>query len=240
MATTQRGTAWSVTINNPTPSDDEEIALARQKGWKVEGQKEVGEGGTPHYQLLVRTPQVRFSAVKKAFSRAHIEPAKNVEALANYVVKEETRAGALPSTQDQYPSLSKLWNLMYIWLTESRGYKFDVPSGSSDARVPCRVRFVECSCRDFMEPLAVFDEFIKDMICAGYHVESIGVNPQTRSMWSNYWSAILFRELTAPTRRQPDRQTVVEEDVATELSLPSINALDEKEEVRTEDSSDSS
>lgn len=54
--TTTRGTNWSVTINNPTPKDDEEIALVRQKGWSVEGQKEKGSEGTEHYQLFVKTP----------------------------------------------------------------------------------------------------------------------------------------------------------------------------------------
>jgi len=72
---TDRATVWSVTINNPTPSDEEGIALARQRGWQVEGQKEKGSEGTEHYQLMVKTPQVRFSAVKKAFPRGHIEAA---------------------------------------------------------------------------------------------------------------------------------------------------------------------
>lgn len=49
MPSTDRATAWSVTINNPNESDEEAINLARQKGWTVQGQKEVGDEGTPHY-----------------------------------------------------------------------------------------------------------------------------------------------------------------------------------------------
>jgi hypothetical protein len=57
-----KATNWSVTINNPTKSDDEYIALARQKGWKVEGQLEMGDSGTQHFQLLVTTKgQQRFT-----------------------------------------------------------------------------------------------------------------------------------------------------------------------------------
>lgn len=77
-----RSRYWSLTINNPTQEDEEAIALARQRGWKVEGQKEVGKEGTPHYQLCLDcSQQQRFSAVKKAFPRAHIEAAKSVVAL---------------------------------------------------------------------------------------------------------------------------------------------------------------
>jgi len=108
-----RATCWSVTINNPLPADDENIALAKQKsGWKVEGQLEKGENGTPHYQLMVKTPQTRFGSIKKAFPRAHIEPARDIKALSKYVSKEETRIGTLP-LNDKYPSLTVLWDLFY-------------------------------------------------------------------------------------------------------------------------------
>lgn len=226
-----RGSHWSVTINNPTEKDEEEIALARQKGWSVEGQKEIGESGTPHYQLYVRTPQVRFSAVKKMFSRAHIELAKSPAALANYVHKEETRVGQLSESQDQYPSLSKLWKLLYQWLTECRGYEFEAIKPNNDSCLsPCRVRFLnkrEDQKRFATSPLDIFDEFIKDMICSGYHVESMGINPQIRGAWNNYWSAILHRECVAHSNdfadadnSQTDRQEV---DVATEINVPIIH-----------------
>lgn len=96
-----RATCWSLTINNPTKSDEEWIQQARQKGWQVEGQLEKGKEGTEHYQLMVKTPQVRFSAVKKQFPRAHIEIARNPAALAQYVAKEETREADLPKASDK-------------------------------------------------------------------------------------------------------------------------------------------
>lgn len=93
--TTQRATMWSITINNPTAEDREAIELARQKGWKIEGQFEKGEEGTLHLQLAVRTPQLRFSTMKKHFPRAHIEIARNAAAFLQYVNKADTRVGLL-------------------------------------------------------------------------------------------------------------------------------------------------
>lgn len=48
-SSSDRSIYWSITINNPREDDEENIAVARQRGWIVEGQKEVGENGTPHY-----------------------------------------------------------------------------------------------------------------------------------------------------------------------------------------------
>lgn len=182
MENQTRATCWSVTINNPTSADEEGIALARQKGWKVEGQLEKGKEGTPHYQLMVKTPQVRFSALKKQFPRAHIEVTRNAEALANYVTKEETREGELPTSQDKYPSLSKFWDLIYEnwtnknWVDWTEG----TPSGIwKDAPIN--------------DPLGLLDMACVDLIEEGYHVETIAVNPQTRSAWSKFWLAILTR-----------------------------------------------
>lgn len=89
-----RGTSWSITINNPTVDDDNALK-SLPPGWTVYGQKECGENGTEHYQLLLKTPQVRFSTVKKLLGRAHIELCRNPQALMQYVTKEETRVAPL-------------------------------------------------------------------------------------------------------------------------------------------------
>jgi len=178
-----RATCWSVTINNPLPADDENIARAKQKsGWKVEGQLEQGENGTPHYQLMVKTPQTRFGSIKKAFPRAHIEVARNVKALSEYVHKDDTKIGSLPAN-DKYPSLTALWELFDEYLrTEQQA----VPTGE--------------------EALVVFDQFTSLYIERGYHIETMGVNPQIRSSVKKYLPSIIFR--TRNIRRQKtDRQT---------------------------------
>jgi len=178
-----RATCWSVTINNPLPADDENIARAKQKsGWKVEGQLEQGENGTKHYQLMVKTPQTRFGSIKKAFPRAHIEVARNVKALSEYVHKDDTKIGSLP-TNDKYPSLTALWELFDEYL---RTEQHAVPTGE--------------------EALVVFDQFTSLYIERGYHIETMGVNPQVRSSVKKYLPSIIFR--TRNIRRQKtDRQT---------------------------------
>lgn len=184
MATQTRGTCWSVTINNPTKSDDEQIALARQKsGWKVYGQREKGAQGTEHYQLMITTPQVRFAAVKKAFPRAHIELARDRTALVKYVQKKDTKVADLPTSQDAYPSHSKLMAMFGEYFTmysEENG-------GVDDSQF-----------------LKIFDQMCYQKIKEGYYVETYAVNPQIRSAIQKFGRAIARREFE---RRQTDRQT---------------------------------
>lgn len=204
MAKDTRATVWCVVINNPVDSDEENISFARQKGWKVEGQKEVGANGTPHYQLMVRTPQVRFSAVKKAFPRANIQVARNVAALQQYVHKEDTRVEELSTSNEMYPSLQKFWDMLYEymvtagWEQGQRGWE-RTSTGSLE-------RLDEDSA------LIWLDTFAHQMICKGYVVETMVVNPQIRSIFKNFREAILIR---SSLRRQTDRQT-------DEIIVPSL------------------
>lgn len=222
-----RSNAWSVTINNPTSTDEEYIQLARQKGWKVEGQVEQGEEGTPHYQLLVKTPQVRFSAVKKAFPRGHVEKARNVVALQQYVTKQDTRLGQLPSTQEQYPSLSKFWDLILN--------QFDAFNYLDCDDYPKTLWKKETGNRPI---LSLFDDAVGNLIDEGYHVESIVVNPATRSMFKLYWRNILYRShRTLETNRQTDNDAL-----ESEVSLPVLshnNAGEEDSEEKDAPSSQS-
>lgn len=209
MATQTRGTCWSVTINNPTKSDDEWIALARQKsGWKVYGQREKGAEGTEHYQLMVTTPQVRFSALKKAFPRAHIELARDRTALSKYVQKEDTKVGELADQQEHYPSHTKLMAMF--------GEYYDTYA---------KVLGHEC-----FNVLECFDLMIRQKITQGYYVETMGVNPQIRSAIKNYGRSIAQRERS---RRQTDRQTTennVEVDDITNAVLSSYEGSESESE----------
>jgi len=212
--TKERATCWSVTINNPTPADDEAIALARQKGWIVFGQIEKGEEGTPHYQLMLRTPQVRWSAVKKHFDRAHIEVAHDPIALQKYVGKVESRVGNLPST-DKYPSMSKLWELIYQRNNTGSNDGWDM------TELPGDVRLYNEGMRRFMDtaPLEWFDIQVRHLIAEGYHVESMAVNPQVRACWKNYWGQIMIRVATAEFNSELENTT--KED-ANEVEIPSL------------------
>jgi len=199
MAQDNRGNCWSITINNPSSSDDEAIAVARQKGWRVEGQKEVGANGTPHFQLLVRTPQVRFSAVKKAFPRAHIELARNAEALKQYVHKVDTRESELKDQDNHYPSLQKVFDMWAKYLDRSYEYK----------ELWIRNEILEWDEDDYLHS---FDKACKSFILDGYVVESIAVNPQVRSSIKKFGYEIIHRSLNrenamdTSTDSQTDRQ----------------------------------
>ena len=87
---------------------------SERKGWKVNGQVEQAPTtGTQHYQLMVLTPQTRFSAIKRAFPTGHIEIARNRAALAQYVTKTDTRVGQLVDNDEKYPSAARFWVLIY-------------------------------------------------------------------------------------------------------------------------------
>lgn len=179
----EKGTNWSITINNPITADDENIARARQKGWLVEGQLEKGDNGTPHYQLRVVTKgQQRFSALKKAFPRGHIELARRPDALKEYVKKDETRIGELPK-MDIYPSMSKLMS----FYAEFHNMKLKQEG------------------HEEWDRLELFDDMIRYKIRQGFYVEGMGVNPQVRSSIKMYGKAIAERDRLH--RQKTDRQT---------------------------------
>jgi len=191
MSSQARGSCWSITINNPCDNDEENIAFARAKRWTVSGQKEVGANGTPHYQLIVKTPQVRFSTVKKTFPRAHIELARNPTALALYCEKEDTRVGSLDTSSEWYPSNQKIWDWFGVLAAEyTRGIERDP---------------ITLSKRDLTreELLGCFDQMINLKIREGYYCESFAVNPQVRAAVIRYGNSIAYRGI----HRQTDRQT---------------------------------
>lgn len=197
-ATTQRASCWSITINNPT---DEDIHPALPPGWKLEGQIEQGQEGTTHFQGMVRTTQVRFSAVKAVFPRAHIESARNVRALANYVHKEETRIAEVP-TQGGHMNV-------YGYISEI----------AKDMDITEVCDYLQ-TCRDAEEQLGItgkgvasegdlvldyVDGLIREKIESGVQgVEFLAVNPIWRSVWKRFWRSILIRAVRS---RQTDRQT---------------------------------
>lgn len=191
-----RATAWSVTCNLKTIARDTVdacVAAARSLGWGVEGQLECGEEGTSHYQLLVRTPQVRFSAVKKVFPTAHIEIARNVAALKQYVHKEESRVETLKSIEVTFLTYPQVRKQFFAWLYDTHG--LHVLTASHDQR------------------LEYWDHFIGLSIEEGMECDLIGMNPQHRGCIAKYWRHYIAKESASrqtEDRRQPDRQTVEE------------------------------
>lgn len=203
--TTERASTWSLTINNPTSDDEECMNIARSKGWRLDGQLEVGKEGTPHYQIMLKTPQVRFSAIKKVFPRAHIEIARNSQALANYVNKEETRVADLPGDNNKYPSTSRFFDLVWDVIEE-------FPNGE---------HFRDLCPRTGNFPKSIRDDVLfaatRILIERGYHVETMAVNNLILNSWRWFHRSLRLR-------RQADRQTQDASETVSIVSVPTINA----------------
>lgn len=177
---TDRATCWSITINNPTFED---YIVVLPVGWKQEGQIEVGAEGTRHYQGMLKTPQVRFSAVKKLFPRAHIEVARNEVALRQYVHKEETRvaiAERAPTIFEYQGKVANDWNE-----EEWKEFSKDIP-----------IEKIEDAALLFV------DNIVKKHVEAGaIGVEFIAINPMWRSSWKKFWRSIIKRNGTQNAER---------------------------------------
>jgi hypothetical protein len=91
-----RGRCWGPnTLNNWTELEYSELRDYLQMNCEdFVLQKEVGLNGTPHLQYGMKYKNARtFKAIKKKMPRAHLELAKNWNAVKNYCSKTETRIG---------------------------------------------------------------------------------------------------------------------------------------------------
>jgi len=192
-----RATCWSITINNPL---DVDLNVTLPAGWKIEGQIEVGEEGTEHYQAMLTTPQVRFSAVKKVFPRGHIEVARNRQALKKYVHKDDTRIGEvetrvsnIPTLFDYQHTIAGKWNdEEFIALRCDPAYDKKTPGEKA------------------LEYVDILVE--RDILAGVCGVEYIAINPMWRSAWKRFWRAMVERERQKPPAdKKTDRQTDEEE-----------------------------
>lgn len=173
-----RSTCWSITINNPSQEDLALIKTPPAPGWKMVGQIEQGEQGTIHYQGMLTTPQVRFSAVKKVYPRAHIEVARNKQALAAYVQKEDTRIEAVTSTH-----IPSIFEYQVIIAKRWKQDDFEVIM----RELP----------RKNIDDLAMLylDSLVSQDIANGQRgAEWIATNPMWRNAWKKFWRSIIKRE----------------------------------------------
>lgn len=161
---------------------------ARLSGWGIEGQIERGEQGTEHYQLMVKTPQVRFTAVKKMFPTAHIELARNRAALQQYVHKEDTRVEEVKKVEVTFLTYPQVRNQFFAWVHREYGV------GSYAATLNHEGR------------LSLWDRFISLSIAEGMECDLIGMNPQNRACIAKYWTSYLARFVDT---RQTDSQEVL-------------------------------
>lgn len=179
--TTDRASCWSITINNPT---EEEVKVTLPSGWKLSGQYEMGENETKHFQGMLNTPQIRFSAVKKLFPRAHIEIARNKTALSQYVNKEETRIASFGGNES--PSIFKYQDIVADIAT----YKEFEQRYTAERLIS---EFNGDMNKAFM---AYIDSICMKLIAEGAKgLEFISINPIWRSSWIKFWPSILERRV---------------------------------------------
>lgn len=195
-----RATCWSITINNPTPLD---LKPSLPMGWSMIGQMEKGAEGTEHYQGCLKTPQVRFSAVKKHFPRAHIEIARNKPALELYVQKSDTRVSAVAEIKSEIP------NLFEYQHTVAKRWDDQEFNDFLDERAEREAKSAKQTPVDDLA-MEYLDILVSRDISEGKQgVEYIAVNPMWRNSWKKFWRAILTRY-----RLQTDRQTEEEQSEA--------------------------
>lgn len=192
MSKDTRATLWSLTIWMPPYTEDsakemlERVAQQNPK-WVIEGQLEKGEqSGRLHYQLMVKTPQVRHSALRKAFPSCHIEEARNRKALEQYVHKDETRVGEFKTIENRFPTWPVVRDMFIKWLVDARS-EYDLTW--SERR------------------LDAWDEFISQSIKEGVECDLVGVNPQYRSCIIKYLPAYIHKyRQTSVDNTQTDSQ----------------------------------
>lgn len=185
--TTQRSNAWSITINNPRPGEER----CDVPGWWIEGQPEVGANGTRHYQGLLHTPQVRWSAVKAVYPRANIQPARNVHALKKYVHKEETRVAV-----KQESGVESLFQFQDTIAGDWKPEKFEEGCKMFPNKTEDEVALI------------YVDSLVAARIRQGQRgAEFIGINPMWRSSWKKFYRDIIARH--GEVLHQPATQTQV-------------------------------
>lgn len=203
-----RATCWSITINNPTDGDLN-ITFPDNR-WKMVGQIEKGAEGTLHYQGMLTTPQVRFSAVKKLIPRAHIEIAKNKNALQKYVSKEDTRVSSVGDITSDIPSL---FNYQHTIAQKWNDDEFDdFQSNYSDTD------FAKLGIDEIA--LLYVDSLVHKDISSGIcGLEYIAINPMWRSAWKKFWRAMIARERLADKDRQTDKNEIIEPTVISDTPI---------------------
>lgn len=240
---TNKSTMWSGTQFNIKAFADQQNAAAQLR-WTCLGQlEECPETKRQHYQFAIKTPHVRMSQVVKVFPGAHIEVCRNKDALLQYVVKEETRVGDLPEVSDLFPSLDATLIMFCKWAM-TKNIPYD--------REGQRIRLNGQAWLDY------FDEWVDHVAIPKekLRVESIAVNPATRSLIKKYMNGIYGRTMLEREEKrlleakaegpklhggQTDRQTAQE--IVSPRGITSdgqfTSSSDDSEAEREEDASES-
>jgi len=187
-----RGSYWSITINNPTDDDNQRWSSLGNEPWvkKCDGQLERGEEGTLHLQAFVQTAHGRFlNKIRAALPRAHVEIARNPQALVKYVHKEETRVGKIETIKTAGPGdvQHELYQEL-LYYGNKYFQTWTIPQDDFSKNLEQHDKQI----REHWEIL--FDAAISRLIRRGYYgVEFAAANNQIRSAFKKYLPDILYR-----------------------------------------------
>lgn len=203
MDTSKRATCWSITINNPT-DDDTKCDLPAL--WKLEGQFEQGENGTTHFQGMLTTPQVRFSAIKKVFPRAHIEIARNKAALKQYVKKDDTRVAEFDERTSTRISIFDAQRLVCEHFNHETYRMWEDKLLIKRYKGDSSVMFLD-----------YIDSIVRTLIAEGTEsIEWYATSQPWRQQWKLFGPAIMERHMKRQTDRQTDDASVASGDNSEE------------------------
>lgn len=209
-----KGSCWSITINNPTDDDKMRSDTIHNVKWVKEwkGQLEQGENGTIHIQGMLKTDSVRFSAVKKVFPRAHIEKAMNPIALSKYVQKEETRIGTVEAFKatlptDVYKVISELYeSYEEVEIAYKEHQRAEVAAHAKN--------LYKGECKDTF-PLMILDKIVNKLIREGKQcLEFMCSNPSFRTSYKTYFLSIQYRtfqSLSSKTEHKDETSSITTE-----------------------------
>lgn len=203
-----KGSCWSITINNPSAADEQDIALLQTKKWfkKWEGQIEQGEKeSTPHIQGCLHTEYIRWAAVKKVLRRAHIEKARNQMALVDYVHKPNTRTAELQTVVRVGPAEVEkhiYQRIIRILQSESRGNSVWSERYVCDVLIGSEVNGDLQRAFRGLDAMSIFDDVVSELIAEGAQLEMWASNPLVRSGIKKYFHAIVIRNVRAHTQRE--------------------------------------
>lgn len=189
----ERGTCWSVTwypeeismdLENSKVAIDKYAQRQLPPGWVIQGQMEqCPKTQRYHFQAMLKTPQVRKSAVIKEMDRAHIELARGKAALSKYVQKEESRVASVESSQP-IPNMYQYQDIIAGLYDEEECARF----------LTSRLRATEGN-EDWRESFVKYIDTLvaKDVRDGRRGAEFIAINPMWRSSWKLFGQDIIAR-----------------------------------------------
>jgi len=201
-------TCYSVVINNPTDTDREQIESARALGWRVVGQLEKGESGTPHYQLAITAP-VDWKHMKSHFKRANIQEAEDPEALEKYCQKKKTRV--LDFSPRPEPAQKKESNYSSAdFYNEVFQEIYEQHEDAADGLI------------EHDDSLKIFDAAVNQLVVEnGYAIAIRATRPDVRSAYRKYryamWSVFHAENIAVENIQDADDDEAIEQDAGGPL-----------------------